>query len=70
MEDVIERAAVWAAVPVPQVHLFNTSVEMLRATHTQSFLLFLPYMPYFGNTLPVAYIKCIIKAFIMPYTTV
>lgn len=56
MEDAIERAAVWAAVPVPQVHLFNPSVEILRATHTQSFLSFLPYVPYFGNTLPVAYI--------------
>lgn len=56
MEDAIERAAVWAAVPVPQVHRFNPSVEILRATHTQSFLSFLPYVPYFGNTLPVAYI--------------
>lgn len=41
MEDVIERAAAWAAAPVLQVHLFNTSLETLRATRTQSFLSFL-----------------------------
>lgn len=41
MADVIERAAAWAAAPVLQVHPFNTLLEMLKVTRTQSFLSFL-----------------------------